>query len=342
MTNTEKILVIQTAFIGDAILTLPLLQKIKELYPESIIDVISNHLTSEIFFASPYVNEVIILDKRNEHKSIFSTFKFSKAIKEKNYTKLFSPHRSFRTSFIVLLSDIRETYGFENSSFMHVYKHLIPYNYQAHEVQRNLDLIGFKYDERNWRIKPELNIKSSVKEKIEEFIIENNLIKNFIAIAPGSIWNTKQYPPEYYEKVIFVLNKKGYKVVLIGSEKDKAICARLASDNNYEIISCAGNFSIIESIELLKHVKLLISNDSAPTHMGMCADIPVLTLYCSTSYEFGFYPYNKKSSYLSYDDLFCKPCGIHGYDKCPIGTFDCGYLLKPEIVISKIENMLND
>jgi heptosyltransferase-2 len=75
--------------------------------------------------------------------------------------------------------------------------------------------------------------------------------------------------------------------------------------------------------------------------MGMCADIPVLTLYCSTSYEFGFYPYNRKSSYLSYDDLFCKPCGIHGYDKCPVRTFDCGYLLKPGIVISKIENMLN-
>jgi heptosyltransferase-2 len=76
--------------------------------------------------------------------------------------------------------------------------------------------------------------------------------------------------------------------------------------------------------------------------MGMCSDIPVLTLYCSTTSDFGFYPYNAKSSYLSYDDLFCKPCGIHGYDKCPVNTFDCGYLLKPEIVISKIEKMLND
>ena len=76
--------------------------------------------------------------------------------------------------------------------------------------------------------------------------------------------------------------------------------------------------------------------------MGMCADIPVLTLYCSTSYNFGFYPYNEKSSYLSYDDLFCKPCGIHGYNECPVGTFDCGFLLKPGIVISKIEKMLND
>jgi len=337
----EKILIIQTAFIGDAILTLPLLQKLKEMYPESVIDVVSNPLTSEIFSASPCVNEVLILDKRNEHKSIFSTYKFSKKIKERNYTKLFSPHRSFRTSVIVLLSDIRETFGFDNSSFMHIYKYLVPYKYEAHEVQRNLDLIDFKYDEQNWRIKPKLNITSSVKEKVEKFIKENNLDNNLIAVAPGSIWNTKQYPPEYYKKIVSALIKKGYKIILIGGEKDKEVCNKLISSNS-EIISSAGNFSIIESVELLKNVTLLISNDSAPTHMGICADIPVLTLYCSTSYDFGFYPYNEKSSYLSYDDLFCKPCGIHGYDKCPISTFDCGYLLKPEIVISKIENMLND
>ena len=337
----EKILIIQTAFIGDAILTLPLLQKLKNIYPQSVIDVVSNPLTSEIFSASPYVNEVITLDKRNEHKSIFSAYKFSKKIKERNYTKLFSPHRSLRTSLIVLLSDIKETYGFDNSSFMHIYKYLIPYNYQAHEVQRNLDLIGFKYDEQSWKIKPQLNIRSSSKENVEKFIKENNLGDKIIAVAPGSIWNTKQYPLEYWEKVISILNMKGYKVILIGGEKDKVVCNELASKNS-DIISCSGNFSILESIELLKNVKLLISNDSAPTHMGMCADIPVLTLYCSTSYEFGFYPYNEKSSYLSYDDLFCKPCGIHGYDKCPISTFDCGYLLKPEIVTSKIDKMLND
>lgn len=341
MTNTEKILVIQTAFIGDAILTLPLIQKLKEKYRESIIDVVSIPATSQIFSASPYVNEVIILDKRGKEKSIFSIFRFSKKLKEKNYTKLYSPHRSMRTSLIVLLSDVEDTYGFDNSSLMHIYKYLVPYNYKAHEVQRNLDLIGFDYDENTWKIKPEVKSDISAKEKIEQFIKEKNIENDLIAVAPGSIWNTKQYPVQYYNEIISSLVKKGYKIILIGGERDKPVCDKLTSGNYENIISSAGSFSIIESVELLKNVKLLISNDSAPTHMGMCADIPVLTLYCSTSYEFGFYPYNRKSSYLSYDDLFCKPCGIHGYDKCPVRTFDCGYLLKPGIVISKIENMLN-
>jgi heptosyltransferase-2 len=101
-------------------------------------------------------------------------------------------------------------------------------------------------------------------------------------------------------------------------------------------------FSLIEVVELLKKAKILISNDSAPTHLGMCADIPVLTIYCSTLPEFGFYPYNKKSQYLSYNNLACKPCGIHGYDECPLKNFACGNNLKSSFVISKIEEMVND
>jgi len=339
MMQQEKILIIQTAFIGDAILTLPLIQKLKEMYPESLIDVISTPATGQIFSSSPYVNEVIILDKKGEHKSIFSVIKFARKIKERGYSKLYSPHRSFRTSLIVLLSEIKETYGFDNSSLMHVYKYLIPYNYNAHEVQRNLDLINFKYDDNTWRIKPELRSDLKIKEKINLFVDQHNLKNNLVAIAPGSIWNTKKYPEEYYSEIIKELNKLGYTVILVGGENDKELCERLAVNGN---VSAAGKFSIAESVELLKKTKLLISNDSAPSHLGMCADIPVLTLYCSTSYKFGFYPYNDKSSYLSFDDLFCKPCGIHGYTSCPRGTFECGYLLKPEIVNSKIKMMLND
>jgi heptosyltransferase-2 len=65
-------------------------------------------------------------------------------------------------------------------------------------------------------------------------------------------------------------------------------------------------------------------------------------LYCSTVPDFGFYPYNKNSYFLTYSDLSCKPCGIHGFPKCPLGTFDCGYKLNPALVISKIEEMIND
>ncbi len=334
----EKILVIQTAFIGDAILTLPMIQKLKMKFQESKIDVISTPITSEIFSASPFVNNVIELDKRAKHKSFFSLLNFIKEIKKNNYTKIYSPHRSFRTSFIVMNLGVMESYGFSTSSMKHVYKHLIDYIPNHHEVQRNLDLIDFNED---WKINPEINISEETKEKINLFINENNLGENIAVIAPGSIWETKKYPAEYFEEVIRYLQKNSFNIVLIGSDKDKPFCDRLVKKFSDKIISSAGMFSIIETIELLKRTKVLISNDSAPTHFGMCSDIPVLTLYCSTIPEFGFYPYNKKSAYINLNDLKCKPCGIHGHEKCPINTFACGYELEPQIVIKKLKEMLN-
>ena len=336
----EKILVIQTAFIGDAILTLPMIQRLKTMIPDSVIDVISIPVTSEIFSASPYVNEVICLDKKGKHKSVFSIIKFAKEIRAREYTRIYSPHRSFRTAFIVMQSAVRETYGFSNSSFMHVYKYLIDYKYEHHEVQRNLSLAGLDSSE-SWHILPKLEIPVNVKESVRDFFANYNINNHVAVVAPGSVWNTKVYPAEHYKKIIGYLVTNSGKVLLIGGESDIQICTDLASGFNQDVISVAGKFSLLETIELLRNAKILISNDSAPTHFGMCADIPVLTLYCSTSASFGFYPYNDKSAYLSYDDLFCKPCGIHGYPECPVKTFDCGYNLKPGTVISKIEEILN-
>ncbi len=336
----EKILVIQTAFIGDAVLTLPMIQKLKALFSESEIDVLAIPSTSEIFHSSPYVNQVVVLDKRGKHKSIFSLLKFIKEIKKNNYTKIYSPHRSFRTSLIVMNLGVDETFGFSNSIFKHVYKHVVEYDTGYHEVQRNLDLIG--YDHKNdWRILPEVAVPKSSGEKVEKYLNDFALNGRTAAIAPGSIWNTKVYPSMYFEEVIDFLSKRSFKIFLIGSEKEKSLCQGFAEKFKDKVVNTAGQFSLIDTIEFLKKMNILISNDSAPTHLGMCADVPVLTLYCSTIPDFGFFPYNNGSSFLSYDDLDCKPCGIHGYEQCPIKTFACGYQLKPEVVISKIMEMLN-
>jgi heptosyltransferase-2 len=338
----EKILFIQTAFIGDAILTLPALQKLKEIFPLATIDVLCIPDSKEIFESSPVLNDVKVFDKRGLHKSLLKTFKYCKELRKEGYSRIYSSHRSFRTALIILLLEVKESFGFDNSSLMHVYKNLIPYKINKHEVQRNLDLIGFKYDDNTWKILPNISSKKHLIDKIKSFIDFNNLLDGFIAFAPGSIWNTKKYSLDYYKVLVEHFINQNNKVVLIGGKNDIDVCSSLASKFGSNVIDASGNFSVVESIELLRNAKLLISNDSAPTHMGMCADIRVLTVYCSTVPGFGFYPYNEKSSCVSFDDLECKPCGVHGYRECPIKTFDCGLKLLPEVIINEAEEMLGE
>lgn len=335
-----KILVIQTAFIGDAVLTLPMIKELKQKEDNCLIDVLTIPTTNEIFENSPYVNKVLIYDKRQKDKGLKALLKLGKELKNNNYDILYSPHRSFRTSILVLLSGVRETYGFDNSSLKHVYKNLIKYNIKDHEVLRNLKLIGFKESTASWKILPELIVKKNTKEKINDYLNSNG-IDSFICIAPGTVWETKKYPTEYYKTIAAELIKKGYKIIISGSKNEEDICNAILGISNENIFSVAGKLSISETIELIGRAKLLICNDSAPTHFGMVNDIKVLTLYCSTVAEFGFYPYNSKSKYLSFDNLKCKPCGIHGFKECPINTFDCGIKLKPKIVIEEAEKLLN-
>lgn len=343
----EKILVIQTAFIGDAVLTLPMLKRLKEIYPDSTIDVITTPAASGIFRANPYTYKVYSYDKKGLDRSFRSLLKFAREIKKEGYTRLYSPHRSFRTSMLVLLSGVRETYGFSNASVRQVYKNIVFYNARHHEVRRNLDLIENGASETDWRILPEVVSGSEEKKRVSEFLKniktqegeKNAPVLKLAAVAPGSVWMTKRYPREKFLEVINYLLTKQYRVLLIGGNDDAEYCAGIASEFNENVVSSAGQFSIVETIELLRSCSILISNDSAPTHFGMCADIPVLTIYCSTVADFGFYPYNTKSTYVSFDDLTCKPCGIHGRRECPIKTFDCAYKLEMKTITGAIDRI---
>lgn len=337
--NQQKILFIQTAFLGDAILSLPAIEFLNNKFPNFKIDVICIPSTAEIFKSSPFVNEVFVLDKRKTHQSIFALIKFAKELKNKKYSRIYSPHRSFRTSLLVLLSEVELTYGFSNSTFNFVYKNLIEYIKNHHEVKRNLDLVAYPDKVEKWKILPKVLIDEKVKLKLYELLKEFS-DKKKIVIAPGSIWATKKFPSSKFSLITDELIKNNFQIFFIGSNSDKQLCEEIAN-NRKNVINFAGEFSFIETVELLNNCDLLISNDSAPTHMGMCADIPVLTIYCSTVPEFGFYPYNNLSEYISYNQLDCKPCGIHGYNQCPLGHFNCANFIDEKLIVNKALEIIN-
>lgn len=341
MNQSDKILVIQTAFPGDAILTLPFIQELKKKRPGYLIDVLCIPSTADIFEASHSVNIVIPLDKKGKHKSVFAFLKFIKELKSNNYSIVYSPHRSLRSALITLNLGAEESFGYENSSLKFAFKSIVNYYPNDHEVKRNLTFVDGDYSGDKWKIIPQIVVSDESKKKIRDYL-NSNKINKFIAVAPGSVWETKKYPVEYYKSLIDHFVNKNFQIVLIGGEEDKSLCEMLRTSIDRNVFTVAGMFSLVESTELLKHASLLICNDSAPTHIGMCADIPVLTIYCSTTPNFGFYPYNSKSDFISYDKLNCKPCGIHGFRKCPIETFDCAKRLIPDLIISKAEKLLSN
>jgi len=335
----ERLLIIQTAFIGDAILTLPLIQELKKVNPERIIDVITIPKCMEIFKASPYTDRVISFDKRGSEKSIPELIKFAKKINLSKYDKLICLHRSLRSAILSFLIKAGIKAGFSTSSFPYVFDSVVDYRFDYHEVRRNLVFCEKEFDNENWRILPEVKTHNNYFE--EKLIFESEFNKGIIAIAPGSVWQTKKYPLEEFLRLTEILAAKGFSFIIIGDSKEEGAGEEFFRKFPGQALNFCGKLSIPESIELLRMCRLLITNDSAPTHFGVAAGIKVLTIYTSTVPNFGFYPYNWGSDFIGLDDLACKPCGIHGYNECPKGHFSCAKMLKAEMIAAKAEKMLD-
>ncbi len=337
----EKILIIQTAFLGDAVLTLPMIQKLKEKFPNSAVTVLCIPSTKELFTLSQSVDNLIVYDKKGEQKSLLDFIRLIFKIRREKFSFVYSPHRSLRSTLIMFFSGAGSTTGFDISSMSFVFKQKIKYVKEKHETARNLDMIRYDTSLDNWRVLPVVKIDEKAAERANSIL--NQITNRKLAlVAPGSVWDTKIYPKDNLLEIIKYLIGKNYHVALIGGTDDQKICEEIESRFDGGIISFAGKLSLSESIALLRKGSLLITNDSAPTHLGMIADIKVLTIYCSTVPEFGFFPYNSKSRYVSLSGLECKPCGIHGHKRCPIKTFECGNNLLPEKVISVLEELLQD
>lgn len=253
MSEEKKILIIQTAFPGDAILTLPFIQELKKNRPGYSIDILCIPATEVIFNASPNVNSVMVLDKKGKHKPVFAFINFLKELKGKKYYCVYSPHRSFRSAIITLSLSAEESYGFDNSSLKFAYKYLVKYDPLAHEVKRNLNFIGTDFNGEKWRILPEINVPQKSKIQVSDYFTERKINK-FLAIAPGSVWATKRYPVEYFRQVIEYFSREKFQVILIGGPEDKLLCEELQKNYEKDVHITAGYFSFIDTIELRKSV----------------------------------------------------------------------------------------
>ncbi len=329
----EKILVWQTAFLGDLILTTPLLSSLKNLFPESEIHVITKPFGIDVLKENPDVNSLIIFDKKRD-----SNISLIKRLRKEKYSLAVSPHRSHRASYTLFFSGIPERIGFDKAGFSFLYTKTVPHRFDGtHEIDRNLSLLKVleNYKEEKIHRFPALYLTKSEENIYKKFGLYE---KDYILVAPGSKWETKRWTVEGFKNVIEEISKK-YQVVLIGGKEDVEYGRYIEEGLKGKVLNLIGKTSLRESFSLVKHAKAIISNDSAPVHIAVAFNTPVVDIYGPTVKDFGFYPY-RNGVVVEVEDLPCRPCGLHGHRKCPTGTFECMKNITPEMVLEKFYQLL--
>lgn len=333
MDENPKILIIQTAYLGDVILTLPVVQNIKKFLPQSEVDFICIPQTEIVLKNNPSVKELIVYDKRGK-KKLTGLFNIISKVRSRKYDIIISPHRSFRSALITHLSGAEIRIGFDKNSLSNLLTSRVTYNKNAHEIERNLDLVRavpqINFDEKIKILKPGL-FPSDEDNNFVEMLFEiprsihsARSTHSFISFAPCSKWFTKQLPENKSAEIIKELNTRGYNVLLIGGKEDKDYCDKIEkSVSDEKLINLCGKLTPLQSKIVMGKSVCLISVDSAASHIGASTDTPVVQIYGSTVPALGFYPLTSRSVIIENNALTCRPCTDHGRKDCPLKHFKC-------------------
>lgn len=339
----KNIAIIQTAFLGDVALALYLAETIKQFNINAKLTFVTTPASASFVSCHETIDYVITYDKRGIHSGYKGIRYLAGNLKELKIDCVISPHRSLRTSLLTYFSNAKYSVGFDKNALSFLYNKRINYILGNHEVDRNASLLkAFSDTDEIINTLPsiELNISDDDKSFID-FLLATHLKngqKQIIALAPGSIWDTKRWPKEYFSELSIKLNDAGFIPVIVGSGKDIAIGKIFEKNNN--IINLVGETTLPQLIYLLSISTLLITNDSSPTHFAGLVNCPTLTIYGPTIPEFGFSPKGNYSKSLGIQGLKCRPCSIHGANKCPTGKFDCMKLQTPEKVFKAAMDVL--
>src|SRR5579885_3664348 len=129
----RKILVIQTAFLGDVILALPMVQRLKKMCSNSIIDFVSIPETAEVVQNNKFIDNVFVFDKHGRERDLISTLAFGRRIRRESYDIVLCPHRSIRSALITVLSRAPIRVGFESSALPLAFTKRVPWEFGVHE-----------------------------------------------------------------------------------------------------------------------------------------------------------------------------------------------------------------
>jgi ADP-heptose:LPS heptosyltransferase len=316
--SLQKILVIQTAFTGDVILATALLESIHQQHPDIQIDVLVRKGNEGLFHQHPFLKNCLVWDKKSSKWS--NLFKLIDTIRKNQYDAVLNLQRYFSSGLLTILSGAAIKVGYAKNPLSLFFTKKLPHEFNGqHETSRNHSLLKCLGEFPTST--PKLYPSPSDKQAIEEITKSN---KNYIVIAPASVWFTKQLPVDKWCELIDE-TPHDLAVFIIGAPGDKALQEEIINASHHpKLIGLCGKLSLLQSAELIKNARMNYVNDSAPLHLCSAMNAPVTAFFCSTVPEFGFGPLSSQSSIVEAQPRpNCKPCGIHGFRSCPQQHFNC-------------------
>ena len=328
--------VIQTSFLGDTILTTPLLA---QLARRGAVDVVTTPAAASLLPGHPSVRDVIIYDKRGAHAGLFGLTTLAGRLRSARHDAAFLAQGSLRSAALAFLARVPERIGFATSAGRWLYTTKVAYRDDLHHAARLLLLSRPNGREPTAEeTRPSLAPGAAEREVVDELLQRNGVAagERLIALAPGSVWATKRWP--YYRELAALLADAG-RIVIVGGPDDAALGLEIRTAVP-DAIDATGALPMLGSAELIGRSAVIVTNDSSPLHLASAMGTPTVAIFGPTVPDFGFGPLAPSSIVVGHESLACRPCHRHGPRRCPLTHFRCMRELTPELVAERARTII--
>lgn len=272
MKNKKRILIFNVNWLGDTLFSTATIRNIRRNFPDSFIACIIPSRCYPILKENPYLDEIIIYDERDRHKSFLTKFKFVQFLKAKKFDMVFLLHRSFTRALICRLADIPERVGYytKKRSFLLTKKIKPPKKDTLHRIDYYLNIIekaGLRVEDRYL----DFFVSDEDRKFVDVFLSKNVIDKEdfLVGINPGGNWLPKRWPKEYWailaDKLIGEFNAE---VIITGSQNDLAVASEIKGLMRARPIITCGIFNLKQLGALCERLDLFITADTGPLHIA--------------------------------------------------------------------------
>jgi heptosyltransferase-2 len=341
--NWDNVLVLQTSFLGDTVLTLPLVAEIRRRFQARRLTLMCLPMAGELLQGHPAVDEILVYDKNQADRGIAGLRRKAAFLESKRFTIALTPHKSLRSALLLRLARIPCRAGFRQSAGAFFFNARANRDPKRHDVERNLSVLypfGVNVDDCHREL--ELPVDPAIQAVVDEKLTTLGLIagKLVIGINAGSVWPTKRWWPNGFALLIqLLMQKHECQILLFGGPEDAAMVADVEQRSGVSCINLVDRIGLRELPAAIGRCQVFVTNDSGPMHVAVARRVPTVAVFCATTPDLGFYPYTSDAIVIG-KELVCRPCATHGGRRCPLGTEDCIRQVAPSIVAAAVERLL--
>jgi len=306
--GVSSILVVRLYFIGDVLLSTPVLNALKTTFPGARLSVLIKKRARQVLEANPFVDEVIEYDAVPRYHSAPWLLSLAARLRRARYDLAVDLTGDLRSSWLLVAADPAFRVGFNHAGFGFLLDRRIPYRSRGHVVEHLLGSVACVGASPADPM-PRMYLTAGERARARALLASRGVPERaqFVALSPGANWEFRRWPADRFGQLAALARERhGLVSVVTGSSSDASLADAVVAASDGAAVTIAGLTDVRALAAVAGHARAFVGNDSGPVHVAASQGTPVLGLFGPGTPE-RFAP-RGASSRILWARYPCSPC----------------------------------